>query len=208
MALTRIKICGLKTIADVLAVNEVKPDYAGFVFAQSTRQISEELASELKKELAPGIVPVGVFVNEDREKILRLCERKVIEIIQLHGEEDEEYIAALKSRVQNPVIKAVRVRSTEDIHRAGAMESEYLLLDAYHEREYGGSGVKFDWSLIPAIGKPFFLAGGINSSNVLDAIRRYQPYGIDVSTGVETEGSKDPVKLRQLIQLIRDTGAR
>ena len=206
MALTKIKICGIKTMADVLAMNEVKPDYAGFVFAQSSRRISEELASELQQQLAPGIVPVGVFVNEDREKILRLCKRKIIEIIQLHGEEDNEYIAFLKNRVQNPVIKAARVRSVEDIHRAGTLKSEYLLLDAYHEGEYGGSGVKFDWSLIPAIEKPFFLAGGINSSNVLDAIQRYQPYGIDVSTGVETEGSKDPVKLRRLAQLIRDIG--
>ena len=204
MEITRIKICGLKTTRDVLAVNEVKPDYAGFVFAPSHRQISEELAAELKKELAPDIISVGVFVNEDKEKLLRLCDRKIIDMIQLHGDEDEEYIAAIKSRVKIPVIKAVRVRSTEDIHQAEAMDSEYLLLDAYHEKEYGGSGVRFDWSVIPNIKKNFFLAGGINTTNVLEAIRRYQPYGIDVSTGVETGGSKDPVKLRQLVRLIRD----
>ncbi len=205
MEKTKIKICGLKSIEDVLAVNEVKPDYAGFVFAQSSRQISEELAEELRKRLAPNIIPVGVFVNEDREKLLRLCDRKIIHMIQLHGDEDEEYIAAIRSRVKNPVIKAVRVRSTEDIRRVGAMDSEYLLLDAFHGKEYGGSGVSFDWSLIPNMNKPFFLAGGINSTNVLEAIRRYQPYGIDVSSGVETGGSKDPAKLRQLLHLIRST---
>ncbi len=202
--MTRIKICGLKTIADVQAVNEVRPDYAGLVFATGRRQIGEEEAAKLKAELAAEIHAVGVFVNEDREKVLRLCDRRCIDLIQLHGEEDEEYLAAIRSRVGNPIMKAVRVRSTEDILRTEAMDCDYLLLDAYHEREYGGSGVSFDWSLIPKIRKPYFLAGGINAGNVTEAMVSYQPYGIDVSSGVETGGSKDPVKLRELIRLIRD----
>lgn len=205
---TKIKICGLQSNSEVMAINEVMPDYAGFVFADSRRQISEETAERLRSKLAPGIISVGVFVNEELEKILRLCERKIIDMIQLHGDEDGEYIDALRRRVKNPVVKAVRVKSAEDIHRAEGMDSEYLLLDAYHEKEYGGNGVSFDWSLIPKLKKPFFLAGGLNSMNVLDAIRRYQPYGIDVSTGVETGGAKDPVKLRELVELIRNTESR
>ena len=204
-AYTRIKICGLQSISDVMAVNEVMPDYAGFVFAKSSRQISEEIAGRLKHELAPGIVSVGVFVNEEMEKILRLCERRIIDMIQLHGDEDRVYIDTLRSMIKTPVVKAIRVRSSEDILLAEGMDTEYLLLDAYLEKEYGGSGVKFDWSLIPELKKPFFLAGGLNSENVLDAIRRYQPYGIDVSTGVETGGYKDLVKLRKLVEVIRQS---
>ena len=200
----RVKICGLKTVEDVLAVNEVQPDYAGFVFAPGRRQISEELAAELRKVLAREIVPVGVFVNEIPEKVLRLCDRGIIDLIQLHGEESEEYIATLRSRVGTPIVKAVRVRSTEDIRRMDAMDSDFLLLDAYHEKEYGGSGISFDWSLIPAVSKPFFLAGGINAGNVREAILTFRPYGIDVSSGVETEGRKDSAKLKQLLQLIRE----
>lgn len=202
---TRIKICGLKSIAEVMAVNEAMPDYTGFVFAKSRRQISEETAGRLKHELAPGIISVGVFVNEEVERILRLCESGIIDMIQLHGDEDEEYIDTLRRRVKNPVVKAVRVKNADDIFRAESINTEYLLLDAYHEKEYGGNGVSFDWSLIPKMKRPFFLAGGINSMNVLDAIRRYQPYGIDVSSGVETEGIKDPAKLRELVELIRST---
>lgn len=200
----RVKICGLKTVEDVLAVNEVQPDYAGFVFAPGRRQISEELAAELRKVLAREIVPVGVFVNENPEKVLRLCDRGIIDLIQLHGEESEEYIATLRSRVGTPIVKAVRVRSTEDILRMDAVDSDFLLLDAYHEKEYGGSGISFDWSLIPAVSKPFFLAGGINAGNVREAILTFRPYGIDVSSGVETEGRKDSAKLKQLLQLIRE----
>jgi phosphoribosylanthranilate isomerase len=202
---TKLKICGLQTINDVHAVNAIRPDYIGFVFAKSSRRISEETAAELRSKLVPGIIPVGVFVNEDIEKIIRLCRSQTIDVIQLHGDEDEEYLKQLKDVLPNPVIRAVRVRSMQDIRQAEEMRCDYLLLDAYKEKEYGGSGVKFDWELIPRMKMPFFLAGGINSTNVVRAIQEYRPYCIDVSTGVETEGRKDPAKLKELSELIRES---
>jgi phosphoribosylanthranilate isomerase len=144
-------------------------------------------------------------VNEELDKILRLCRNKTINIIQLHGDEDENYLNRLREELPNPIIRAVRVRNGQDILKAEAMNCDFLLLDAYKEKEYGGSGVRFDWELIPKLTKPFFLAGGINSMNVAMAIREYRPYCIDVSTGVETEGRKDPAKLKELSRLIRDS---
>ncbi len=203
MGKTKIKICGLRTLDNIRAVNEAEPDYVGFVFAESRRKISDITAGDLRRELAPGIIPVGVFVNEDIERIAGLCRNRIIDMIQLHGDEDENYISRLRRLVPNPVIRAVRVRSTEEILQYEAMGSNYLLLDAYREKEYGGSGVRFDWSLIPGLKKPFFLAGGINAENAAEAVDRYHPYGIDVSSGVEIGGSIDPGKVRELVHIIR-----
>lgn len=202
--MAKLKICGLQTMNDVRAVNDIRPDYIGFVFAKSSRRISEETAAELRGGLAPGIISVGVFVNEEIGKIIRLCRNQTIDIVQLHGDEGEDYLKQLKEVLQNPVIRAVRVKNTQDIKRAEELPCDYLLLDAYKEKEYGGSGVRFDWELIPRMKKPFFLAGGINSTNVVQAIREYRPYCIDVSTGAEIEGRKDPVKLLELSRLVRE----
>lgn len=199
----KVKICGLLNLADVKAVNEVLPDYAGFVFAPSRRMISDEMAKVLRAALDPAIISVGVFVNEDKDKIIRLCESRSIDLIQLHGDENMEYIQYLRKRLPNPIIKAVRVREAQDILNAEDYPSDYLLLDAYHEKEYGGSGTRFDWTVIPKLKKPFFLAGGINADNVLSAIEGYYPYCIDVSSGVETEGKKDLFKMKELIAKIR-----
>ncbi len=207
MEAVKLKICGLQTIQDVEAVNTILPDYAGFVFAESRRRISEETAAELRNKLAPGIIAVGVFVNENPEKILRLCRSQTIDVIQLHGDENEEYHNRLREKLSNPILRAVRVRSEQDILEAEGRNCDYLLLDAYREQEYGGSGVEFDWGLIPKLKKPFFLAGGINIGNVVKAIQKYRPYCIDVSTGVETEGRKDPDKLRELSRLVRNEDA-
>lgn len=200
---TKLKICGLLDQKDVTTVNEVLPDYVGFVFAKSSRMISEEGAKALKAALHPAILAVGVFVNEDMKKIIHLCQSQIIDIIQLHGDEDADYINSLKKELPNKIIKAIRVRGTEDIIRAESYSSNYLLLDAYKENEYGGSGIHFDWTLIPKLKKPFFLAGGINGNNVLKALIGYQPYCIDVSSGVETEGRKDLNKMKDLIDKIR-----
>jgi len=200
----KIKICGLTRQSDIEAVNIGKPDYIGFVFAKSRRQINAEQARQLKQLLSPSIQAVGVFVNEPIEHIIRLCRSNIIDIIQLHGEEDNEYIKKLKEHVPNKIIKAVRVKEYKDVEKANEFASEYLLFDAYHKDQYGGTGETFDWNLISKIDKPYFLAGGIHAGNVLEALRLCNPYGIDVSSGVETNGYKDPQKIFYMIDKIRN----
>ncbi len=201
--MTKIKICGLSRPIDIDMVNEVHPDYIGFVFAKSKRQVSAEIAFELKQRLQPEIPAVGVFVNEEAEKIIQICQAGIIDIVQLHGDESESYLLELKKRISSPIMKAVRVRTVEDIKRADTMTCDYLLLDAYKEDEYGGSGLTFDWSIIGGISKPLFLAGGINIHNVDKAIKLTRPYCIDVSSGVETEGYKDKKKVMDIITKVR-----
>lgn len=201
--MTKIKICGLTREVDIALVNEALPDYIGFVFAKSRRQVTEDVAMGLKKKLTSGIQVVGVFVNEDPQKIIRLCKSDTIDIIQLHGDEGEEMINELRAAVPNPIIKAVRVRSEIDILEAENLPCDYLLLDAYKEDQYGGSGECFDWSVISRIRKPFFLAGGIHSENVTKAIQLTKPYCIDVSSGVETDGFKDESKVKDIIRRVR-----
>jgi len=200
---SKIKICGLSRPADIEAVNKELPDYIGFVFAKSRRQVDEEMARHLKALLNPKIEAVGVFVNEDINRIIRLCREKVIDIVQLHGDEDENYIKELKSKISAPIMRAVRVKSAEDVKKASEISCDYLLFDTYTEKEYGGSGIVFDWSMITDINKPYFLAGGINIDNVLSAIDKCNPYCIDVSSGVETEGLKDPFKINEIVTKIR-----
>ena len=157
----------------------------------------------LKLKLKPDIKAVGVFVNEDMDKIARLCKKSIIDIVQLHGDEDEEYISQLKTQITNPVMKAARVRSKEDIIAAEQFSTEYLLLDAFKDGQYGGSGDTFDWTMITKISKPYFLAGGIHSGNVIQAITQVKPYGVDVSSGVETDGIKDRDKIIEIITKVR-----
>ena len=186
----KIKICGLSRFSDILAVNQAGPDYIGFVFAKSSRQVSADKARQLKSELDTRIKAVGVFVNAPLEEILYLTgqgngREPVIDMIQLHGDEDSSYIRKLKDHTDLPVIKALRVRDTEQILRAQELPCEYLLLDTYTANAYGGAGAGFDWSMIPELTKPFFLAGGISTDNLVQAAS-CQPYCIDVSSGAET----------------------
>ncbi len=201
--MTKIKICGLSRTEDIEFVNEALPDYIGFVFAKSKRQLTFEKAKQLKAMLNPKIKAVGVFVNEPIDNIIILCKLNVIDIIQLHGEEDAEYIKKLSISLQNPIIKAARVKSENDIVRAEEYNTDYILLDAYKEGEYGGSGNSFDWEMIHHVQKPFFLAGGVNPQNVIEAIKAAKPYGIDVSSGVETDGIKDRNKIMDIITKVR-----
>lgn len=201
--MAKIKICGLSRPADIDFVNEALPDYIGFVFAKSKRQVSEETATNLKEKLKADIKAVGVFVNDDPDKIIRLCNNHIIDIVQLHGDEDYEYITGLRRQIANPIIKAARVRCSEDITTTEKLSSDYLLLDAYKEGQYGGVGDTFDWTIISKVNKPYFLAGGIHTDNVLRAIELVKPYGIDVSSGVETEGVKDREKIIDLITKVR-----
>ena len=196
--MVRIKICGLTRQCDIDAVNIEKPDYIGFVFAESRRKVSAQLAAKLREKLNEDITPVGVFVNEAAENILSLIKDGVIDAVQLHGAEDEEYINRLKDSTEKPVIKAVSVCKTGDIQKWATTRADYLLLD----HAGGGTGHPFDWDLIGETDKPYFLAGGLNADNVSDAVNQLKPFAVDVSSGVETDGLKDSKKINAFIRNI------
>lgn len=200
--MTKIKICGLTSMDDVMAVNAWKPDYAGFVFAPGKRRISPETAAALKKALIPGIQAVGVFVNAGAGTMAELANQGVIDFIQLHGDETPADVKALKAMTDAPLIKAIRVRTMEDIRFALAFPSDYLLFDTYTKDTYGGSGLTFDWSMIPSMERPYFLAGGLCPDNIRDAAQT-GAYCLDISSGVETGGRKDRMKIKQIIETVR-----
>lgn len=204
--MTKIKICGLTRKEDIEAVNRWQPDYIGFVFCESRRQVTVEQAGLLKANLDSRIKAVGVFVNEPIISIVELCNTGVIEIVQLHGDESEEYVTQLKDQIDCPVIKAVRIQSAQQVLQAEKLSSDLLLLDTYQKGQYGGSGKTFDYSMIPFLHKRFLLAGGLENSNIAQAIEECNPYGVDISSGVETDGIKDEEKIRQIIQMVRGLG--
>jgi phosphoribosylanthranilate isomerase len=200
----RIKICGLTRIEDIEAVNLWKPDYAGFVFAPGKRQLNPYQAKQLREVLLPEIPSVGVFVNSPIKDILSLIKDGTIGMVQLHGDEDSDYATSLKEQMESPVpiIKAIRVRSKDDMSKAESFPSDYLLFDTYSKDVYGGSGKSFDWSSIPIINKPWFLAGGIGAENMLRATAT-DAFCLDLSSSLETEGRKDPEKIKEIIQILR-----
>ncbi len=201
----KVKICGLKRMEDVDMVNQSLPDFAGFVFAQSRRMVDEDLACQFREKLDDRIPAAGVFVNDSIDRIKKICEKGIIQYIQLHGDEDEAYIKKLKQAVPHvPVIKAVRVRSGEQIMEAEKLPADYLLLDTYTEEMYGGSGKTFDQNMIPDLSKPFFLAGGIHAGNVRECLGNIRPFAVDVSSGVETDGNKNEKKIKCLIERVRE----
>ncbi|WP_292814400.1 phosphoribosylanthranilate isomerase [Methanobrevibacter sp.] len=198
--MVKIKICGIRRQEDIEIVNKYKPDYIGFVFAQSKRQVSHELASNLKDNLDPNISSVGVFVDASADEILELFNGGIIEIAQLHGSEDEEYINALKEKTNNKlkIINAIEMSENEDLLNYDDSQADYLLLDSGK-----GSGKTFDWRLIRKdLKKDFFLAGGINSANVVKAIEEFNPYAIDLSSSLETDGFKDENKIKEIMEVI------
>ena len=220
----KIKICGLFRSEDIFYVNEARPDYAGFVFAESRRQVSPTQAEHLRSRLADGITPVGVFVNAPPEEIAALYRDGVINIAQLHGGEDEEYISKLKDLCGIPVIKVFKSVEFEDIKPQSTQSFTELLSDnfasssvqlcvlcGYKNSDYylfdsgAGSGKTFNWDLLEPqkINKPWFLAGGINLSNIEKAIF-LNPYAIDVSGGAETNGVKDREKILQLTLQVKE----
>lgn len=203
MVQKKIKICGLRRKEDITYVNECLPDYIGFVFAPSRRRITKEQALGLKQILSPKIKAVGVFVNEKPEIILDLVKSGVIDVIQLHGDETQKDICKLKKETQVPIIKAVRVKNAEDIKSADTLSSDYLLFDSYQKDSYGGTGMSFSWDMIPDdLQHPYFLAGGLNESNIEHALR-IPAFGYDISGGVETEGVKDYEKIKKIMSMIR-----
>ena len=201
--MTRIKICGLKTIEDIQAVNRWKPDFAGFVFAPGKRQITLEQAAELRRALDSKIQAVGVFVNAPVEEAAALSNTGVIQLIQLHGDEDAVYMEELRKRTDKPLIKAVAARSQEEILEAEKLPCEYLLLDAYQKGSPGGNGEIFDWNIIPPLKKSWFLAGGLSPENVTRAVKTCRPFGVDVSSGVEIQGEKSEQRIREFIEKVR-----
>lgn len=211
MSGVKVKLCGMMRECDIEYANEAQPDYVGFVFAGTKRRISRDTAGELRKKLSDGIRAVGVFVDEDIDVVADMLQEGIIDIAQLHGSEDNDYIVKLKNMTGRRVMKAVRVASEDDIVRAHKLDADLLLLDAYKKGIPGGTGETFRWDLIDrAYGaisdkeqKPFFLAGGINIDNVRDAVAR-DPCGIDISSGIETRGSKDRDKMIEIVRRIRD----
>lgn len=209
--MVKVKICGLKRVQDIEIVNNFRPDYIGFVFAPSKRQISLESAKHLKCLLHPSIKSVGVFVNEPLESLLKYEEEGIIDRIQLHGDEDIVYLKKLKKASRLPIIKAFRIKN------GGCLEEslvgsrtlfecellDYVLLDSYHPFAYGGSGESFNWQILKQIHRPYFLAGGIGVENVQEALQ-YAPYAIDVSSKVETDGIKDEYKIKELLKKLRE----
>lgn len=211
---TKIKICGLRRPEDIAYVNEFLPDYIGFIFfPKSKRYVNKEEAKKLKNLLNPKIKAVGVFVNKDLDEILTLCKEGIIDIIQLHGEENTEYINLLKEKLNQleleqkiSIMKAFRVKEKQDIETAIKMQSQvdYLLLDAYGKDSYGGTGESFQHELIPKDMPPYFLAGGIREDNVVEIIKTMHPFAVDLSSGVETNGLKDKEKIKKIIEMVRN----
>ena len=199
--MTRIKLCGLTRPCDIEWANTLTPDYIGFVFAQKSRRyVAPERASALRAGLDSGIRAVGVFVNEAPEAVAALLNGGVIDIAQLHGGEDADYIRALRKLTDRPLIQAFRVDSPADLERAMKSAADYVLLD----NGPGGTGTAFDWSLLKAFERPFFLAGGLGPENVAEAIKALHPFAVDVSSGIETDGVKDYAKMTAFVNAARD----
>lgn len=196
----KIKLCGLTRPCDIEAVNELRPDYIGFVFAKKSRRyVSPDKAAELKSMLAPGIQAVGVFVNEEPEQIAALLEAGTIDVAQLHGQESEAEIRRLRELTDHPLIQAFRIDTKEDVERANASTADYVLLDS----GAGGTGTTFDWDLLQAIRRPYFLAGGLDTENLGTVKAKLDPYGVDVSSGIETDGYKDKEKMTAFVAAVR-----
>jgi len=198
--MTKIKICGLSRMEDIAAVNAARPDYIGFVFAASRRQVEMETARALKQVLDPGIEAVGVFVNHPVAEIIALAEAGIIELIQLHGDEDEATVLRLQAQTGLPVIRAFRINSPADIRETAA---DYRLFDTYDPSQYGGSGATFNWELLQGVSGDFFLAGGLNIDNIKAAVNQVNPYCVDISSGVETDGVKDRDKIIEIVEKLR-----
>lgn len=197
----KIKFCGLKRRADIEAANALKPDFIGFVFAKDSRRyISPENAAVLKSRLSSEISAVGVFVNERPEYIASLLDDGLIDLAQLHGDEDEAYISRLKGLTGKPVIKAFRISSASEAVKASASSADMILLDSGT-----GSGRTFNWQLIKEIPRPYFLAGGLDPVNAGDAVRLLNPWAVDVSSGIETDGLKDIKKMAAFAAAVRKT---
>ncbi len=205
--MTRVKVCGIRTPEEARAAADAGADAVGFVFwPPSRRYVDPQEAAHIAQVLPPFVVRVGVFVNEPPEGVEEVARRVGLDAVQLHGDEPPEVCA----RIPRRVIKAIRVRDAGSLKAAAAYSVSALLLDTYAPDTYGGTGRSFDWSLVEAIRYlrcPLILSGGLTPENVGEAIRRVRPYGVDVSSGVETGGRKDPEKIRAFVAAVRRADA-
>ena len=218
----KVKMCGISKVETIPAVVEAKPNYMGLVFAPSKRQVTVDQAKTLVEELHKGcakkygsdtepdkndtIKTVGVFVNETVDNLVTIANEANLDAVQLHGDEDETFIQSLKERTNVEVWKAVQIRSAADVEEWIDSSADMILFDAYHKDERGGTGEVFDWSSLDAFERPFMLAGGIDSTNVARAIRTVRPYGIDTSSGIETNGVKDDEKITAFTKIVKNIG--
>lgn len=201
--MTKIKICGLSRLCDIEYVNEAKPDFCGFIInvPKSKRNVSPDTVRQLVKNLSPDVKPVGVFVNAPMDEIAALTEDGTLAYVQLHGKEDEAYIAALREKIHVPIIQAFKVSCPEDVAHAQQSSADYILLD----NGSGGTGKTFDWSHLRDITRPYILAGGLGPDNLGLAVSQLAPWGVDLSSGVETNGFKDKNKVLAAVQAVRAT---
>ena len=200
--MVKVKICGLRRPEDIEAANAAKPDYVGFIFVPETkRYVNPDLAANFRRDLAADIQTVGVFVNAPIEEVVAICQAGTIDLVQLHGEEDQAYIAHLKGQVDQHIIKSVAVG---DELVVDPNQADYLLFDSLSP-SHGGSGKIFDWQMVSAYQeKPFFLAGGLGVENIEEALKVVRPYAVDASSSLETDGVKDPVKMQEFVAKIRE----
>lgn len=196
--MVKVKICGLRRICDVNWANAEKVDYAGLVFAGNKRRLTDEQAWYLRRYLSSDIPAVGVFVDDAVEHIAALVRRGTIQMVQLHGHEDDAYIGRLRSSFTVPIIKAFSIMSSRDVEEAQKSTADYILVDY----GAGGTGQSFDWSLLSGLSRPYFLAGGLSPDNVAKAIELC-PYAVDVSSGIETAGFKDQNKMKKFMAQVR-----
>ena len=218
----KVKMCGISKVETIPAIVDAKPDYMGLVFAPSKRQVTVDQAKTLVEELHRGyakkygsdtehdkndtIKTVGVFVNETVDNLVTIANEANLDAVQLHGDEDEAFIQSLKERTNVEVWKAIQIRTAADTEKWIDSSADMLLFDAYHKDERGGTGEVFDWSSLDAFERPFMLAGGIDSTNVARAIRTVRPYGIDISSGIETNGVKDDEKITAFTKIVNSIG--
>ena len=201
---TYIKTCGMTRLEDIAAVNEAHPDMCGFIinFPKSTRSISAEQQIELAARLDPTICSVGVFVDAPITQIVALAHIGSIQAIQLHGNEDENYIAHLRKQCTLPIIKAFQIKNANDLAKADASSADLVLFDSGQ-----GSGKSFDWSLLQTFARPYLLAGGLNPQTIPEALNSLNPWGVDLSSGLETNGLKDREKIQCATAIVHQTTA-
>ncbi len=198
--MTKIKLCGMTCPEDIQTANLLMPDYIGFVLSPvSRRYISSSQAVALKKLLSPQIAAVGVFVREEVETVAELLNRGVLDAAQLHGGEDALYLARLRALTDRPILQAFRIHGPEALDAALRSPADMILLDSG-----AGSGKRFNWDLLLTFPRPYFLAGGLTPENAADAVSALHPYALDVSSGIETDGKKDPAKMKAFVETIRN----